>query len=116
MEADTDHHHHVDDLTECPADAERPRDTVDDRFVALQQAIAVRDATIDELVRQVDGLQISRQSRAVIEQAKGVIMASTRCSADAAFALLVAQSQAENRKLHDIAAEIASAQDRHADI
>ena len=48
----------------------------------------------------------------MIEQAKGVIMAATQCSPDAAFALLVAQSQAENRKLREIAMELADDQHR----
>lgn len=38
-------------------------------------------------------------SRASIEQAKGVIMATTGCTADDAFELLKQQSQSENRKL-----------------
>jgi len=49
-------------------------------------------------------------SRAVIEQAKGVVMATTRCTADQAFDLLRMQSQQENRKLRDVAAEIVSRQ------
>ena len=40
----------------------------------------------------------------MIEQAKGVIMARQRCSADEAFQALVRMSQASNRKLKEIAA------------
>ena len=46
------------------------------------------------------------ESRAVIEQAKGVIIASSGCTADEAFAILRGQSQLENRKLRDIATEL----------
>jgi GAF domain-containing protein len=46
------------------------------------------------------------QSRAVIEQAKGVLMSSYRISAEAAFDLLVDRSQRENRKLRTIAADV----------
>ncbi len=46
------------------------------------------------------------ESRARIEQAKGIIMARTGVDEDAAFGLLRAQSQAENRKLRDVAEEI----------
>jgi AmiR/NasT family two-component response regulator len=46
------------------------------------------------------------QSRAVIEQAKGILMNSTSCTADEAFKRLTEQSQAENRKVRDIAAEL----------
>ena len=45
-------------------------------------------------------------TRDLIGQAKGIIMASLGCSPDDAFELLVKQSQAENRKLVDIAAGI----------
>ncbi|WP_432544395.1 ANTAR domain-containing protein [Kineococcus sp. SYSU DK002] len=51
-------------------------------------------------------LQVAMQSRAVIEQAKGVLMATLHCTADEAFAHLATQSQHANRKLRDIAAEI----------
>lgn len=49
-------------------------------------------------------LRTALSSRAVIDQAKGVIMAVRHVDADAAFAVLVEQSQRENRKLRDIAA------------
>jgi GAF domain-containing protein len=42
-------------------------------------------------------------SRAVIEQAKGALMASRRCDADEAFAILVKLSQQSHRKLRDVA-------------
>ena len=57
-------------------------------------------------------LMAAMQSRAVIEQAKGVIMATSHCSEEQAFDLLRAQSQHENRKLRDIAAEIVARQCR----
>jgi GAF domain-containing protein len=46
------------------------------------------------------------QFRAVIEQAKGVLMATGGRNADEAFQLLVRASQRENRKLRDIATEL----------
>jgi len=45
-------------------------------------------------------------SRAVIEQAKGVIMADRRCDADAAFAILREMSQRNHRKLREIARDV----------
>jgi len=57
-------------------------------------------------------LAAAMKSRAIIEQAKGVIMATTRCTADEAFDLLRVQSQQENRKLRDIADEIVNRQTR----
>jgi hypothetical protein len=57
---------------------------------------------------EVDQLQAALATRDVIGQAKGILMAAMRCTADEAFALLVKQSQAENRKLIDIAHELAA--------
>ena len=48
-------------------------------------------------------LATAMQSRAVIEQAKGILMGAQRCGADEAFQILVRASQRENRKLRDIA-------------
>jgi GAF domain-containing protein len=48
-------------------------------------------------------MQAAMESRAVIEQAKGIIMGSRRCSADEAFAVLTKLSQDTNRKLRDVA-------------
>ena len=53
--------------------------------------------------RQVAQLQEALSSRAVIDQAKGIVMAVHRISADEAFTLLVDQSQQENRKVRDLA-------------
>jgi GAF domain-containing protein len=48
-------------------------------------------------------LDQAMQTRSVIEQAKGMLMAVQRCSADEAFELLVKASQRENVKLREIA-------------
>jgi GAF domain-containing protein len=48
-------------------------------------------------------LQIALGSRAVIDQAKGIVMGARRVSADEAFMLLVEHSQRENVKLRDVA-------------
>ena len=52
---------------------------------------------------QNDQLRSSIVSRAVIDQALGVIMATERCSQDKAFALLRRASQSANVKLRDLA-------------
>ncbi|SDS50050.1 ANTAR domain-containing protein [Friedmanniella luteola] len=59
-----------------------------------------------DALEQAAGLQEAMRSRATIEQAKGVLMAQQRCSADAAFALLVRASQRDNVKLRDLAAAL----------
>ena len=53
--------------------------------------------------RQAAELREALTSRAVIDQAKGIVMAVHRISAEEAFALLVDRSQRENRKLRDLA-------------
>jgi hypothetical protein len=45
-------------------------------------------------------------SMPVIEQAKGILMAESRCTADEAFAMLRAASQRSNMKVRDLAQEI----------
>ena len=54
------------------------------------------------------GEQLSESiaSRAVIEQAKGIIMGSMRCDAEEAFNFLVKQSQHTNTKLRTVAQDI----------
>lgn len=51
-------------------------------------------------------LNIALESRAVIEQAKGVLVARERCTPDEAFEMLRRASQRENRKLREIAEDL----------
>ena len=51
-------------------------------------------------------LQRALDSRAVIDQAKGILMRDHRISSDAAFELLVQRSNAANRKLREVAQDI----------
>jgi hypothetical protein len=53
----------------------------------------------------ISQLENALTTRGVIEQAKGILMAAHRVTADEAFRLLVAKSQSENTKLHDVAAQ-----------
>jgi GAF domain-containing protein len=74
---------------------------------ADQLGVAVARATVyAESFELAQQLQQAMASRAVIEQAKGILMAAQRCSPDEAFAILVRASQNQNRKLRAIAAEI----------
>ena len=59
-----------------------------------------------ELEELAEDLQRAMQSRATIEQAKGIIMALRRVGADEAFAHLVRLSSSRHRKLRDVAREI----------
>ncbi|WP_250444053.1 GAF and ANTAR domain-containing protein [Actinotalea sp. C106] len=68
--------------------------------------LAVRLAQQAELTEQ---LETALRSRAVIDQAIGVIMAQSRCGPEAAFEVLRTASQHRNAKLRDLAAEIVTA-------
>jgi GAF domain-containing protein len=74
-----------------------------DATIALSNALLYAEAT-----SAAEHLRSAMDSRAVIEQAKGIIMATNRCTADQAFALLVQASQKLNRKVREIAAAMVS--------
>ncbi|MBM7806670.1 GAF domain-containing protein [Geodermatophilus bullaregiensis] len=79
------------------------------REVAEAVGVAVANADAHaKLGEHARNMQLAMESRAVIEQAKGVLMAQRRVDADAAFDLLRDASQRYNRKLRDIAAGIVS--------
>jgi GAF domain-containing protein len=59
-------------------------------------------------------LERALQSRAVIDQAKGILMANERCDADEAFDILRRASQRENRKLQAIARDLVDKYTRRA--
>jgi GAF domain-containing protein len=59
-----------------------------------------------EIRELADHLTEAMQSRATIEQAKGILMAAGGRSPDDAFAVMVRASQRENRKLRDLALAI----------
>src|SRR4051812_40714408 len=80
---------------------------------AAQSALVV---ALDDALHELETLRTAMVSRSVIEQAKGIIMASSRCTPDEAFDLLRQQSQAENRKLREIAAELVARQRRDDEI
>jgi GAF domain-containing protein len=82
--------------------------------VAEGIAVAVVNAEAHAQVRdQARNMRVAMDSRAVIEQAKGVLMAQRHVDADQAFDILREASQRYNRKLRDIAEGIvASTQDR----
>ncbi len=70
-------------------------------------AVALANAHLyDTTATLAQQMQAAMDSRAVIEQAKGILMARRRCSADEAFALLSKASQDTNRKLRDVAAAL----------
>ena len=74
---------------------------------AVQASVVISNAqaywAASELTRN---LTVAMESRAVIEQAKGILIARHGLGDDEAFDLLRQQSQTENRKLRDVATEI----------
>ena len=73
----------------------------------VQAAIVLANAQAYWDAHQLSqNLATAMQSRAVIEQAKGILMGAQGCSADEAFQILVRASQRENRKLREIAEEL----------
>jgi len=75
----------------------------------VAEVIAVAVANADshwQLGEQARNMGLAMQSRAVIEQAKGVLMAQRHVDADQAFEILREASQRYNRKLRDIAVGI----------
>ncbi|WP_262287020.1 GAF and ANTAR domain-containing protein [Micromonospora sp. MA102] len=78
---------------------------------AAYAAVALANAHLyDSAAALSEQMRAAMRSRAVIEQAKGIIMAERRCSPDEAFALLSRLSQDSNRKVRDVAeALVASA-------
>jgi GAF domain-containing protein len=76
-------------------------------LVADQLGVAAVNATLYVRSAEVaEQLRAAMESRAVIEQAKGMIMQVLQCGPDEAFGLLRQQSQHENQKLRDIAREL----------
>jgi GAF domain-containing protein len=93
----------------------------DDDAVLLAQtfsgyaAIALANAHLyDATASLAKHMQAAMEHRAVIEQAKGIIMAERRCSPDEAFKILSKLSQDRNRKLRDIAAALVEGARRSA--
>ncbi|MBB5111303.1 AmiR/NasT family two-component response regulator [Micromonospora echinospora] len=71
---------------------------------AAYAAVALANAHLYESTSTLaQQMREAMRSRAVIEQAKGIIMGQRRCSADEAFTLLAKLSQDTNRKLRDVA-------------
>jgi GAF domain-containing protein len=84
-----------------PADTEAAQRFAGQAAFLLANAQAYWDARMLN-----EGLEAAMVHRATIEQAKGLIMAATRCDPDQAFRRLVAQSQHENVKVRDLAARL----------
>lgn len=58
---------------------------------------------LDACQQEVDQLREALDTRPVIDQAKGMLIARHGCSPEEAFRMLSVASQRENRKLRDVA-------------
>jgi GAF domain-containing protein len=75
--------------------------------LASHVAVAIANAfTHQEATKLAADMQAAMASRAVIEQAKGIIMVARHCSPDEAFEVLSKASSTAGRKVRDIAREI----------
>jgi GAF domain-containing protein len=91
----------------------RPPRAFDDDTIMLAQrfagyaTVALANAHLHHSTANLaQHMQAAMESRAVIEQAKGIIMGERRCTADEAFAVLTRISQDSNRKLREVAAAL----------
>ena len=76
------------------------------RFAEPAAALVVNALLFWEARDLADNLQTALAGRAVIDQAKGILMGQQRVDADAAFDMLRRASQRENVKLRDIAQRV----------
>jgi AmiR/NasT family two-component response regulator len=75
--------------------------------LAVYAAVVINNADLYfGATAKADQLSEAMSSRAMIEQAKGVLMGGRRCGADEAFEILVKVSQQTHRKLRDVAQSI----------
>jgi GAF domain-containing protein len=71
---------------------------------ARYAAVALANAHLyDTTASLAEHMRRAMEHRAVIEQAKGIIMAERRCTPEQAFTILTRLSQDSNRKLRDVA-------------
>jgi GAF domain-containing protein len=92
----------------------------DDDAVLLTQtfagyaAVALANAHLyDATSTLAQHMQAAMRHRAVIEQAKGIIMGERRCTADEAFRILSKVSQQSNRKLREVAETLVARAQQH---
>lgn len=91
----------------------RPEHDAAGEFVAIVGDVVDLGSTAPAaLTERIGQLENALRTRPVIEQAKGMLMQTHRCTEEVAFRLLIGMSQALNRKLRDIAADIVTAMSR----
>ncbi|MFC0004884.1 GAF and ANTAR domain-containing protein [Micromonospora siamensis] len=90
-----------------PPDSFGPEAIATAETFAAFAAVALANAHLyDATATLAEQMREAMRSRAVIEQAKGIIMGERHCSSQEAFALLSKISQDTNRKVRDVAAAL----------
>jgi GAF domain-containing protein len=87
------------------------------RTFAGYAAVAIANARLYQTTATLaEDMRRAMETRAVIEQAKGILIAQQHCTPEQAFELLTRLSQTTHRKLRDCAADLVSstAEDRPA--
>ena len=70
-------------------------------------AVAIANARLYQTTATLaENMRRAMETRAVIEQAKGILIAQQHCTPERAFELLTRLSQATHRKLRDCAADL----------
>ena len=90
--------------------AEAPH-AFDDESVAIARVFAVHAAIALAAAERETHLENALRSRDRISQAKGILMERYKLTSDQAFTLLARASSATNRKIRDVAEEIAATGD-----
>lgn len=94
-------------LYACRSEAFDVADRQTGTLFAAQAAVAFANAqTYAASVKLARDLREALESRAVIDQAMGILIGRNGCSPEAAFTELRLASQKENRKLRDVAADL----------
>lgn len=88
-----------DDVERLAESGSRPRQPSQSMRPSRTEPEILTEAAYERLLARL-------QSMPVIEQAKGILMAQSRCTPDAAFAMLRAASQRSNVRVKDLAEEI----------
>lgn len=73
---------------------------------AARNSIEVANARLAEIQAELDGLRIAMRNRALIEQAKGMLMVRLQIDEAKAFDYLRTMSNQTNRKLVDVAGDV----------
>ncbi|MGQ5259848.1 ANTAR domain-containing protein [Micromonospora sp. ZYX-F-536] len=79
-----------------------------ERFASYAAVVLANTHLYDSAATLAEQMREAMRSRAVIEQAKGIIMGERHCSSEEAFALLSKISQDTNRKVREVAEALVS--------